>query len=102
MQITYSPLLSAPVMAALQSRERYVRTALSAVPAEGSFRWTACPLPDGSDCFVLRHTCDNDRCMVWFSLNDVQRKLTEALIKTVICGKTRTTPGAEELEKPCA
>ena len=101
MQITYSPLLSAPVIAALQSRERYVRTALSAVPAEGSFRWIAWPLPDGADCFVLRHTCDNDRCMAWFSLNDIQRKLTEALITSVICGKTRTTPGTEEQWDTC-
>ena len=102
MNIVYSSLLSSAVIAALQSRERYVRTALGALPAEGAFRWTTWPLPDNSDCFVLRHTCDNDRCMVWFSQNEIQRKFTEDFITTLICGKKRTTPGIEETGTPCA
>lgn len=101
MHITYSSMLSAPVIAALQSRERYVRAALTALPAEGSFRWTTWPLRDGSDCYVLRHVCDNDRCLVWFSQNEIQRKFTEERIAALIRGQKRTTPGEEKQETPC-
>lgn len=93
MDIAYSPLISAVVTAALQARERYVRTALSALPAEGSFRWTTWTLPDGSDCYVLRHICKNDRCVVWFSQSEIQRTFTEERITTVIIEQKRTTPG---------
>jgi len=93
MNITYSSQLSAPIMAVLQSRERYVRAALSALPAQGSFRWTTWALPDGRDCYVLRHVCDDDRCVVWFSFNELVRKFTESHIATCIREQKRLTPG---------
>lgn len=93
MNITYSPLLSATVMAALQSRERYVSAALNALPAQGSFRWTTWTFPDGHDCYVLRHVCDEDRCVVWFSLDELQRKFTEEHIATCLREQKRLTPG---------
>jgi len=96
MHITYSSLLSAPVIAALQSRERYVRAALTALPADGSFRWTTWPLQDDSDCYVLRHVCDNDRCVVWFNQSEIQRKWTETYIATLIQGQKRIHPGKED------
>jgi hypothetical protein len=102
MEIHYSPLLSAPAIAALQARERFVRTALRALPADGAFRWTTYPLPDGSDGYVLRHTDAADRCLVWLSLNDLQRKLTETRITTLIAGRTRTCPGKDTPVPPCA
>jgi len=101
MNITYSPLLSAPVIAALQSRERYIRAALGALPAEGSFHWTTWPLQDGDDCYVLRHACDDDRCVVWFSQSEIKRAFTETRIATLIRGQKRVTPGKEEPGAPC-
>ncbi len=102
MNISYSSLISAPVIAALQARERYVRAALSALPAEGSFRWTTWPLADGAECFVLRHICDNDRCVVWFRQSEIQRKFTEARIASAIRDQKRSTPGQEQTGAPGA
>ncbi len=93
MTLTYSPLLSAPVTAALQAKERFVLAALRALPAEGEFRWTAWTAPGAPDCYVLRHTTDNDRCLVWFSQHELQRKLTETFIAEAIGGRSRTTAG---------
>lgn len=95
MTITYSSLLSAPVTAALQAKERFVLAALRALAAEGEFRWTTWTEPGAPDCFVLRHASDNDRCLVWFSLNELQRKLTEAFIAAAIRDGRRTVPGKE-------
>ena len=96
MTITYSPLLSAPLTAALQARERYVREALRALPAEGSFRWTLATTADGAEFVALRHVCDGDRCVVWFSHPEILRKFTESRIAELIRGQKRTTPGTEE------
>ena len=95
MTITYSPLLSAPVTAALQAKERFVLAALRALPAEGEFRWTAWTTPGQPDCYVLRQASEADRCLVWFSLNELQRKLTEAFIAAAVGGRARTVPGKE-------
>ena len=95
MTLTYSPLLSAPVTAALQAKERFVLAALSALPADGEFRWTTWTTRGEPDCYVLRNTRDSDRCLVWFSLNEIQRKLTETFIATAIRGQARTVPGKE-------
>lgn len=95
MTLTYSPLLSAPVTAALQAKERFVLAALRALPAEGEFRWTTWTTPGEPDCYVLRHTSDSDRCLVWFSLNELQRKLTETFISAALGGRARTAPGRE-------
>lgn len=95
MHITYSSMLSAPVIAALQSRERYIRAALTALPTKGSFHWTAWPMRDGSDCYVLRQSGDNDRCLVWFTQNEIQRKFTEERITAEIREQKRVTPGKE-------
>jgi hypothetical protein len=95
MTLTYSSLLSAPVTAALQAKERFVLAALRTLPAEGEFRWTTWTTPGEPDCYVLRHTSDSDRCLVWFSLNELQKKLTETFIAAVIGGRTRTVPGNE-------
>ncbi len=96
MTITYSDQLSAPLIAALQSRERYVRAALSALPAEGSFRWVLSTTADGSEFVTLRHVCDGDRCVVWFTRGEIQRKFTEALIQNKVAGQKRTAPGKDE------
>lgn len=96
MTITYSPLLSAPVTAALQAKERFVLAALRALPADGEFRWTTWTTPDQPDCYVLRHASDNDRCVVWFSLKELQKKLTEDFILTSIRNRGRKTPGEEQ------
>ena len=95
MTITYSPLLSAPVTAALQAKERFVLAALRALPAEGEFRWTTWTTPGQPDCYVLRHASDDDRSLVWFSLNELQRKLTETFVTSSIRDGRRTVPGKE-------
>lgn len=95
MTITYSPLLSAAFTAALQARERYVVTVLKSMPLEGSFRWTATTTADGNEYVTFWHVCENDRCIVWFTRNEIQRKLTEERITTLIREQKRTVPGQE-------
>ncbi len=99
LNIVYSPLLSAAVTAALQAKERFVLAALKALPAEGAFRWTTWTTPGAPDCYVLRPADDNDRCVVWFSLAEIQRQLTEARIASAIGEQKRTTPGGCVSEK---
>ena len=50
---------------------------------------------DGSDCYVLRQSGDNDRCLVWFTQNEIQRKFTEERITAEIREQKRVTPGKE-------
>ncbi len=95
MTITYSALLSAAFTAALQARERYVITALKSMPLEGSFRWTSTTTADGNEYITLRHLCDNDRCVAWFTRKEVQRAFTEERITALIREQKRIVPGQE-------
>ena len=95
MTIRYSTLLSAPVIAALQARERYVRTALQAFHPCTVFLWTTSILPDGTEYVVLRCEPEDNRCLAWFTHTEIKRKLTEEHIHHVIQQQNRTVPGKE-------
>ena len=95
MTITYSSLLSATYTAVLQARERFVIAALKSVPLEGSFRWTTATTPDGLEYVTLRHVCDADRCVVWFTHRELLRTFTEQRITTLIREQKRNEPGKE-------
>jgi hypothetical protein len=102
MTLTYSPLISAPVTAALQAKERFVLAALRELPAEGEFRWTTWTEPGKPDCYVLRHASDGDRCLAWVAPDEIRRKLTEAFIRERIRGRARTVPGSDSAHGPSA